>query len=187
MSSIPNGERTRLWELCHECAATVFPGGPPTGAYIAAVGSMLYGVGAVESGLVWERQRTPRWEGQVGAVSKWQMETESIRASLNDLRKNPMLNARALRFVYQDPNAPADTIHSKTADYWFDVMRIGDNDRPGIMFCRLHLLRCPGPIPASIEGQAAYWKQYYNTPLGKGRPEDFISAFLRLKPEPVHA
>lgn len=182
--SIPNYERQRIYRVCQDCAATVFPGALPTGKYIVAVTDQLFGIAAVESGLIWERQRSPRWEGQVGAVSKWQMEMGSLTASLNDLRKNPMLNARAIRFVFQDTNAPGDAIYCKTAAEWFDILRIGDCDGPGALFARLHLLRCPGPIPDSLEGQAAYWKKHYNTILGKGTEEGYISAFLRLRPTP---
>lgn len=32
------------------------------------------------------------------------------------------------------------------------------------------------PAPGDHEGLAAYWKQHYNTHLGKGRPKDFIVA-----------
>ena len=103
-------------------------------------------------------------------------------ASLNDLRRNPVLNARSIQFVFQDPNAPGDAIYGKTAAEWFDILRIGDCDGPGALFARLHLLRCPGPIPDSLEGQAAYWKKHYNTILGKGTEEGYISAFLRLRP-----
>jgi len=36
-------------------------------------------------------------------------------------------------------------------------------------------------IPASLEEQAEYWKEYYNTPLGKGTVADFISKnFIEL-------
>ena len=37
------------------------------------------------------------------------------------------------------------------------------------------------PIPKSLEEQAEYWKEYYNTPLGKGTVADFISKnFIEL-------
>ncbi|MEO5334169.1 MAG: hypothetical protein H7839_19320, partial [Magnetococcus sp. YQC-5] len=41
--------------------------------------------------------------------------------------------------------------------------------------CRAHLLRCPGALPAAgdINGQALYWKTYYNTPLGAGTVEQY--------------
>jgi hypothetical protein len=42
--------------------------------------------------------------------------------------------------------------------------------------CRLHYRRFQEPIPQAgdIAGHANYWKKYYNTALGAGRPEQFI-------------
>jgi hypothetical protein len=48
--------------------------------------------------------------------------------------------------------------------------------------CRVHYLRFADPIPDNLPGQAAYWKRYYNTPLGKGTVEDYITAWRRLVP-----
>ena len=42
-----------------------------------------------------------------------------------------------------------------------------------IAFCRLKYYLSPGNIPKTLEGQAAYWKQWYNTPEGKGTIEEF--------------
>jgi|GEM_PF-5493509 len=39
---------------------------------------------------------------------------------------------------------------------------------------RVHLLRCKGSIPSSLEDQAKYWKDNYNTHLGKGTIEEYI-------------
>lgn len=43
--------------------------------------------------------------------------------------------------------------------------------------CRVHYLRVPMPIPEGLHGQAAYWKQYYNTPLGKGTTERYLQVW----------
>jgi hypothetical protein len=45
-------------------------------------------------------------------------------------------------------------------------------------FCRLHYRRVPSALPKSgdIEGQAKYWKKYYNSHLGKGTIEHFMKA-----------
>ena len=48
------------------------------------------------------------------------------------------------------------------------------NDQLAICMCRVHYLRQKGAIPTTIEGYAKYWKQYYNTPLGKGTETEFI-------------
>lgn len=43
-----------------------------------------------------------------------------------------------------------------------------------IVLCRLCYWRIPYPVPTSLEGQAYYWKQYYNTPQGRGTEQKFI-------------
>lgn len=45
---------------------------------------------------------------------------------------------------------------------------------------RVHYWRAPGAIPSSLEGQAAYWKQWYNTPLGAGTIEQYIANYRRI-------
>ena len=51
------------------------------------------------------------------------------------------------------------------------------NDVYAICMCRVRYLRAKGAIPKTLEGQAAYWKQHYNTPLGKGTVEKYISDY----------
>ncbi|HAT49008.1 MAG: hypothetical protein HQL07_03970 [Nitrospirae bacterium] len=48
--------------------------------------------------------------------------------------------------------------------------------------CRIHLLRCPNilPFPGDIKAQAEYWKKWYNTPLGKGTVEQYLSNWHRV-------
>ena len=43
-----------------------------------------------------------------------------------------------------------------------------------IAMCRLHYRRIPKPLPSSAEGQAKYWKKYYNSMAGRGTVEDFL-------------
>jgi hypothetical protein len=45
--------------------------------------------------------------------------------------------------------------------------------------CRIHYLRVPAPIPDSLPKQAAYWKNHYNTELGKGSTDDYMAAWYR--------
>ena len=45
--------------------------------------------------------------------------------------------------------------------------------------CRIHYLRVTAPIPVSLPEQAEYWKEHYNTHLGKGRVDDYILAWHR--------
>ena len=47
--------------------------------------------------------------------------------------------------------------------------------------CRAHYLRFPGALPPAgdIDGQAAYWKKFYNTPLGKGTHKQYTANWHR--------
>lgn len=46
---------------------------------------------------------------------------------------------------------------------------------------RIHYLRVKEALPhkSNIDALAAYWKKYYNTPLGKGTEEDFVRNYHR--------
>ena len=46
--------------------------------------------------------------------------------------------------------------------------------------CRAHYRRRPEALPETLEAQAAYWKKYYNTPLGRGTVDEYIHNFRRL-------
>lgn len=46
--------------------------------------------------------------------------------------------------------------------------------------CRLCYYRKPGAIPSDLKGQAEYWKEHYNTHLGKGTVEEFIENVKEL-------
>ena len=45
-------------------------------------------------------------------------------------------------------------------------------------FCRLHYRRVPSALPVAdnLEGQARYWKKYYNSDIGKGTIRHFMEA-----------
>ena len=48
-----------------------------------------------------------------------------------------------------------------------------------IAMARTHYLRKPGAIPHTIEGQAAYWKEHYNTIYGAGTEEEYMVNYVR--------
>lgn len=50
-----------------------------------------------------------------------------------------------------------------------------------IAMTRVHYLLCPGAIPKTLEGMAAYAKQFYNGP-GKATPEAYLRAYRRFYP-----
>ncbi len=51
------------------------------------------------------------------------------------------------------------------------------------LMCRLIYYRIPEtlPPPDDVEGLAGYWKQYYNTPAGKGTIQEFITKYHHFK------
>ena len=51
------------------------------------------------------------------------------------------------------------------------------NDRYAAAMCRVRYTRVPQSLPNrdDIEAMANYWKQHYNTPLGAGTPDEFLS------------
>jgi hypothetical protein len=48
-----------------------------------------------------------------------------------------------------------------------------------IAMCRLKYFMCPGAIPPDLPGQAAYWKKYYNTPLGRGTVQEYLANYAK--------
>lgn len=45
----------------------------------------------------------------------------------------------------------------------------------GLIFARLRYWTIPAPIPKTLAGRAAYWKEHYNTVEGKGSAEEYIA------------
>lgn len=50
------------------------------------------------------------------------------------------------------------------------------NDYYAAAMARVHYYRVSKALPdaGDVNAQAAYWKQYYNTPLGKGRVNEYV-------------
>jgi len=46
---------------------------------------------------------------------------------------------------------------------------------------RIHYWRAPKPLPTAgdLQGHALYWKNFYNTSLGKGTSEEFYRKYLK--------
>ena len=55
-----------------------------------------------------------------------------------------------------------------------------NNDRLSTCMARVHYLRVKEGIPSSLDGQARYWKKYYNTHLGVGTEEEYKSNYKKL-------
>lgn len=48
-----------------------------------------------------------------------------------------------------------------------------------VIFARLKYKLVPSAIPATIEGRAAYWKKWYNSSLGKGTTQSYLTSAAR--------
>ena len=55
-----------------------------------------------------------------------------------------------------------------------------NNDRLSTCMARVHYLRVKEGIPSSLDGQARYYKKYYNTYLGAATEQEYKSNYKKL-------
>ena len=118
---------------------------------------LVLGTAIVESGLTYLRQ----W-GDGPALGLWQVEP----STQNDLYTNSLNYRPELGSALMELRAPNLSIDGEP------------RHQPiyGAAVCRLCYYRKPDALPEAgdIEGQAAFWKQHYNTPLGKGTVTKYV-------------
>ena len=133
------------------------------GLYSEEAVSLLLGTCAQESALGKYRRQL----GNGPALGIYQMEPFTYNDCLdNFLKYKPDLLAKILKVsgLDQFPNAE----------------EMVNNDVFAACMCRVRYLRAPGAIPQTVEGQAAYWKQHYNTVLGKGTIDEYLKNWKRF-------
>lgn len=171
-----------LIQLCRECAATVYGTRQPSPRYADAVARLLMGTAAAESLLLHRRQIGFSLDQLDGAWGLWQTEIEAVGDSLKYLRRRTDVQATATRFAPRMAEA-------LLLDPLPLLCLIRDDDRVACCFARLHYLRVSESVPDDLRGQAAYWKRYYNTRLGKGTIEGYMQKYLDIIepwiPEPI--
>ena len=123
------------------------------------------------TGIVESRYEYIRQMGDGPARSFWQVEPASAVDNLMHYlkhRKSLMGKCAEASMV--------DLKHWQNYDelVWAEILE--KNIAAGIIHCRLKYWRVPKRMPNTLEGQAAYWKKYYNTEGGKGDPEHFIES-----------
>ncbi len=137
------------------------------GMWSLAAENLLLGTFALES----ELGTYLRQIGGGPAIGSGQMEPMT-HADIwqNWLRYQPDVAAKLLELVppmfrSDDADVPVD------ADALIDL-------RYSVAMTRIHYRRVSAPLPAALDwpGLEAYHKKYYNTPLGKTRPGEFIAA-----------
>ncbi len=103
--------------------------------------------------------------GSIGAFGVWQMELATARDIYdNYLRYKPELK----RSIERLRGLGQSITEALTGNLAYAAA-----------MARIHYLRAPGKIPADLAGQATYWKQYYNTPQGKGTVAEYMDNWVR--------
>ncbi|WP_417804068.1 hypothetical protein [Thalassospira lucentensis] len=122
---------------------------------------------------------------QVGggpAMGIYQMEP----ATLNDCYENYLnypsradLKAKVDAFLAQSPMTSGTNGAPAGPD---KATQLATNLAYATAMCRIRYYRAPAAMPSDandLDGLAAYWKQYYNTPLGAGTTQQFIADYHR--------
>lgn len=95
----------------------------------------------------------------------YQMETATAKDIINNY------------LAYKKP------LKEKVFSFYMNGYDLDFNLRTNMAFAtamaRCHYLRQPGAIPDTLEGQAKYWKKYYNTEGGAGHPEEYIQKWKK--------
>ena len=127
---------------------------------------LVLGTAIVESGLTYIRQ----W-GDGPALGLWQVEP----STQNDLYTN---------FLNYQPEHESALMELRAPNLSMDE-NLATNLMYGAAVCRLCYYRKPDALPEAgdIEGQAAFWKQHYNTPLGKGTVTKYVYKVQKILKE----
>ena len=118
---------------------------------------LVLGTAIVEGGLTYLKQH-----GEGPALGLWQVEP----ATHDDLYTN---------YVHYRPDLGMALAELRAAGASMDD-NLAANLLYGAAVCRLICYRRPEPLPEAgdIEGQAAFWKQHYNTPFGAGTVSKYV-------------
>ena len=135
------------------------------GPYSEEAEALLMGTAAQESRLKYVRQL-----GNGPALGLFQMEP----ATHDDIWKN---------YLSYKPELINIVLNSIEADRQPKADRMIWDLRYAAIMCRLHYRRVPERLPDKhdIWAQAAYWKKYYNTPLGHGTEEEFVRNYRLIQ------
>ncbi len=135
------------------------------GLHSDAAEDLVMGTAAQESHLKWVKQH-----GDGPALGLFQMEPNTY----HDIWSNYLLFNGALAQTIRN------AVESNTIDVPHSTRLMWDFRFAAIM-CRIHYRRRPEALPAhgDVEAYAAYWKEHYNTHLGAGTEEEFVTNWKR--------
>jgi hypothetical protein len=125
-----------------------------------AAENLVLGTALQESNLSYLRQL-----GDGPARGVYQMEP----ATHDDIWDNYLRYRAELRDAVIDFEVPGQDRHDQLI--W--------NLAYATAMCRVHYRRVSEPLPGAedIAGLGAYWKQHYNTPLGRGTADEFVAKY----------
>ncbi|MBF0214130.1 MAG: hypothetical protein HQM00_11315 [Magnetococcales bacterium] len=131
------------------------------GLWTEAAEELVLGTAIQESGLRYVRQL-----GSGPARGLWQMEP----ATHDDLWTNHLNSRTKLGLNVLGPYTKPDP------------GRLVWDLAYSCAMCRVHYLRCPGALPPAgdLNGQAYYWKKYYNTVHGAGTIGEYLANWQRV-------
>jgi hypothetical protein len=131
----------------------------PNGLYVPGVETLLLGTAAQESHMGY-------YSKQINgpALGMFQMEPDTNK----DRWERYINNRPILKKIFGDYHyyGPSDTALQYDKVYQ-------------ILMARIKYLPVKEAIPRSIEGQAHYWKDHWNTHLGKGTVEEYLKNYKK--------
>lgn len=150
----------------------------PSAEYAQHVGLMLLETIAAESLFMYTRQvgKAFTLDNPAGAWGVAQTEKGSVWDGLNQIAEPRNAELRERCMAWCDRYGIDTTwLAQRGLDDMLPLLReIAQCDVLAVMFCRLHYLRRPGAIPATIEARAEVWKRQYNTIKGAGTVAEYL-------------
>jgi hypothetical protein len=174
-------DKQDILRLCRDCAASIYGTAPPSPQYAERVAKLLFMTAAHESlAFRFRRQIGFRRETCTGAFGLWQCEWQSIADSIRYVRtpKRVELYNRCVTWLDgYDKYFPELAVDEVSKNGILAVIQDSRGDPLSCLLARLHYLRVPEAVPATVQDMAAYAKRYYNTRLGKATAADYLSAY----------
>jgi len=167
--------------LCDDCACSIYTSTAPSMAYADRVARLLFMTAAHESGgFRGRRQLGFSRDDDRGAFGLWQCEWQSIADSIRYVRtpKRVELYNRCVNWLDgYDKYFPELDVNEVSKNGILAVIQDVRGDPLSCLLARLHYLRVPEAVPATVQDMALYAKAHYNTRLGKATASDYLSAY----------
>lgn len=125
--------------------------------------ALVLGTALQESHARFVDQLTP---GPGPAYGLWQMEAATHTDHWNNFIRYKASLRDALLDIAGYDDLPRPPVHELVGNLFY-----------GAAMCRVHYWRVKPPLPTDAEGLARYWKDHYNTALGRGTVQQALPHF----------